>query len=1229
MTILWALPVESKQASISPWSHFGEALEAFAYNGIRKVGFVSLGSIDVERFRPDEPWLDEEGRVILDPIADAAVRDAYGRVVFTQPPSEYVERDFYPKGTVAASINNPRYLKYLETSARTLIDFGADVIYFDGFYAWPMNCGYGDYSNCSKLLFKDYLRGKYNASQLLDMFQIENIDCFDIAKYVVERGYYNVSSAYRCYDDKLWREYLTFQADYSAHQMVSLVNRVKNYALSKYGRSVPVMVMAFFNQPAEVYASAEADILSYESLIRIGTEHEPGDYERPWREKQMSTYLTMYYMMGMKPVMSFPTLSFVRYVYEKYGPIMPRNMTRLLMYEAIASRSSFSAGFPMEYGYFYNLSSPDEIVREVNSFILQNSALYSYDDEIRPLSDIAVVSPTRSLMYYWTPIDARAQCMATDRRIVMEALTDLHIPAVVIREDDIHLDILRRYRAVVLPSIAMLSDDEIEAIEEYVREGGGLVVTGETAIAHENFTRREDYGLSFLTNAHLGTEPLLQYSTFGDGKVAYLRGSGRNLEELTGLLGDYLNNVQRGLRPDRQLEVLQSIFDYVLGGEHLLDTNASSRVGITVFRKGDDSLLAHLVNYDYEEETDFMNCQANILVRLRVPPGFSMEGKTIRVLSPDESSDCVTLAYTFKEGILEFVVPRLFVYDVIVISDPTRDVAEQAIMFARDALARIGACQPNQAEPLKTLSLSLEAYRSGRNLEAERLAWRAIATAYMEAAAQEYRQAYFRTNRVESCAVASSLIGSASALSSGNLARAVALAKSAYEGASRLAPTKILFDESHGEAFSISRRRAEEITNSSIRVFGDVEHNSFASFADILRILGNTVESFEGGTISLDLLRNYDVLVMAHPTSPYSSSELQAIQNFVAEGGGLFLARARIDPTQAQNDVARLFGAEFLPGTVMSSKVDWYERDIYWWGAVFMIHNVNTSAHPIVRFQPEIYVHWGCALKVSDDWAILARTPSYTWLDSLPWNFAQDGGEPQGPLDFLAVRPWGKGRIVALSNIADFLHWGTPLAYAAVRWLSESKMTVAYAAFQTLEEDINRTLSILREPVDASFKSPKSRGLISNASVLFSLSTRAFEELDYGSARFYLDKVGALIEEAQGSEVRYNELRVRLTEVGETLAMTNFSRLESSEARALLAGALAEYSNAQLDLDSGNYDESESHVGACSELVQKALVAEEEYARLQGYIRVMAVTAAVAIVAVIAILLRKLRGTPT
>jgi hypothetical protein len=605
-----------------------------------------------------------------------------------------------------------------------------------------------------------------------------------------------------------------------------------------------------------------------------------------------------------------------------------------------------------------------------------------------------------------------------------------------------------------------------------------------------------------------------------------------------------------------------------------------------------------------------------------------MEGKTIRVLSPDESSGCATLAYNLKEGVLEFVVPRLFVYDVIAISDPTRDVAEQTIISVRDALVRIGASQPNQAEPLKMLSLSLEAYRSGRNSEAERLAWRALATAYLEAAVKKYRQAYFHANRVESRAVASSLIGSASALSSGDFARAVALAKSAYEGASRLAPTKILFDESHGEAFSISGRRVEEITNTSISVFVDAEHNSFAFFADILRMLGNTVESFEGGTISLDLLRSYDVLIIVRPTSLYSRSELQAIQNFVAEGGGLFLVDC-VNPTQAQNDVARLFGAEFLPGTVTSSKVDWYERDIYWWGAVFMIHNVNTSAHPIVRFQPEIYVHWGCALRVSGDWTVLAQTPNYTWLDSPPWNDKQDEGELQGPLDFLAVRSWGRGRIVALSNIADFLFRGTPLAYAAVRWLSESKMIVAYETFRTLEEEINRTFSILREPIDVSFSSPRSRALVRNASFLFNLSVKAFKEFDYDSAKSNVAKANVLIEEAKSSEIRYNELMPQIIEVRKELTEANLSYPESSEARTLLARAFDEYFSAEFALNSGDYDQAEVHIGVCSELVQKALVAEEEYARLQGYIRVMAVTAAIAIVAVIAILLRKLRGTPT
>ena len=60
---------------------------------------------------------------------------------------------------------------------------------------------------------------------------------------------------------------------------------------------------------------------------------------------------------------------------------------------------------------------------------------------------------------------------------------------------DQHLDDLSRYRVLFLADQESLSDQQIEQIRAYVRQGGGLVATGHTSLYTERRLRRPDYGL--------------------------------------------------------------------------------------------------------------------------------------------------------------------------------------------------------------------------------------------------------------------------------------------------------------------------------------------------------------------------------------------------------------------------------------------------------------------------------------------------------------------------------------------------------------------------------------------------------------------------------------------------------------------------------------------------------------------------------------------------------------
>jgi hypothetical protein len=65
-----------------------------------------------------------------------------------------------------------------------------------------------------------------------------------------------------------------------------------------------------------------------------------------------------------------------------------------------------------------------------------------------------------------------------------------------VHEDRFDPERLRRYRALLLPNIAMLSDKQCEQIRDYVKAGGSIMASFETGLYDENMNRRADFGLA-------------------------------------------------------------------------------------------------------------------------------------------------------------------------------------------------------------------------------------------------------------------------------------------------------------------------------------------------------------------------------------------------------------------------------------------------------------------------------------------------------------------------------------------------------------------------------------------------------------------------------------------------------------------------------------------------------------------------------------------------------------
>jgi len=133
-------------------------------------------------------------------------------------------------------------------------------------------------------------------------------------------------------------------------------------------------------------------------------------------------------------------------------------------------------------------------------------------------------------------------------------------------------------------------------------------------------------------------------------------------QELQDLLSSYSSSGGKVVRCD-DLSTDELLIPTLKGlGVNLgLETNATGDLGVVVYRKG-DSLLLHLLNYAYDRGTLDFRDLTNIQLTVTVPEGVQLEGKTLRLVSPDTGE--ATLKFVLSGGRVTFTVPSVHSYSV-------------------------------------------------------------------------------------------------------------------------------------------------------------------------------------------------------------------------------------------------------------------------------------------------------------------------------------------------------------------------------------------------------------------------------------------------------------------------------------------------------------------------------------------------------------------------------------
>jgi len=257
----------------------------------------------------------------------------------------------------------------------------------------------------------------------------------------------------------------------------------------------------------------------------------------------------------------------------------------------------------------------------------------------------------------------------------------------------------------------------------------------------------------------------------------------------------------------------------------------------------------------------------------------------------------------------------------------------------------------------------------------------------------------------------------------------------AFEDPGTLKAGRVLFDDAHG---------IWEPTNLSFDT-RDFSRRTAYSYSNFYDLLGRhfQVTRWRDGELTRAALDQADVLVIKTPTRPFTAAEIDAIDQWVEGGGGLYLIGDHTDlfgMSTYMNAVARRFGLTFRADDTYDVAT---EGPSTW-------RRPRWLAHPLAALVPSFEFETTCTLDVPPT----ARVPVLGYAlgtDQADYNnpgffgnIHLDPADDYGFFPQLATVHYGRGRVAAFADSTPFSNFslffpGHPeMALATVAFLNRS-----------------------------------------------------------------------------------------------------------------------------------------------------------------------------------------------
>ncbi len=545
--------------------------------------------------------LDEFLRKSPDPVPESVGR-SLGRICSYDHSNPFLLRDF-EAGVGMMLTLKPAYLHFDN--------------YFDNETLYPAKQAFGAWS-LEK--FRRFVRTHLDRATC-DRIGIGAPDKFDLKQYIAGKPFRSRGLNWhlhnsKWHDDPIWNLFICSKYADSDRLFRDLYAFCKEES-SRHGR--PVVVVGNCNPlfPGRSLTRGAIDMAHFEhhAAVQFGPIVEPTGLPPRGRFGGIVRLGAAVSAAGY----CWPTI----YVPRKLSGEKHPNLHKVMAMDCLANKGVLDYNYQYRNGY---TPGCDASAAWADCFIKTFSSYYG-DRTSR--NDVGVIYPGQTQLASISVFTMDPEICLYDYLGWTQALTELHIQWDVVPDDQISEERLRAFRAVVLPSVACLSDHATDILRKYANSGGHIVLSGNVGTRYglERYLWHREEGVSLNrrmrgsptrvgANQQVAAAPNVVVCPETPGKQFYM-------------------DAASGRRQAGKPAMLKAIDTCLAKRSRILETDAPSTVGCFVYNESQHAIAIDLVNYDLDTPTDALTPATATTLTLHAPRGKRFSAARVTLHDPD------------------------------------------------------------------------------------------------------------------------------------------------------------------------------------------------------------------------------------------------------------------------------------------------------------------------------------------------------------------------------------------------------------------------------------------------------------------------------------------------------------------------------------------------------------------------------------------------------------------